>query len=109
MKVDDNGDNDDKGPSNWYSGEGAGPHPPGPILGSVHTSLQISTLFYFDTNSFLTLSQTWNTVCVCVLVAQSCPTLCDPTDCGLPKLFKSPLMYKSLSHLFLNCLFCIAV
>ena len=23
-------------------------------------------------------------VCVCVLVAQSCPTLCDPLDCSLP-------------------------
>ena len=23
-------------------------------------------------------------VCVCVLVAQSCPTLCNPTDCSLP-------------------------
>ena len=23
-------------------------------------------------------------LCVCVLVAQSCPTLCDPTDCSLP-------------------------
>ena len=23
-------------------------------------------------------------LCVCVLVAQSCPTLCDPTDCGPP-------------------------
>ena len=22
--------------------------------------------------------------CVCVLVTQSCPTLCDPMDCGLP-------------------------
>ena len=24
------------------------------------------------------------TVCVCVLVALSCPTLCDPRDCSLP-------------------------
>ena len=23
-------------------------------------------------------------LCVCVLVAQSCPTLCDPMDCSLP-------------------------
>ena len=23
-------------------------------------------------------------VCVCVLVAQSCPTICDPMDCSLP-------------------------
>ena len=23
-------------------------------------------------------------VCVCVFVAQSCPTLCDPTDCSPP-------------------------
>ena len=23
-------------------------------------------------------------MCVCVLVAQSCSTLCDPTDCGPP-------------------------
>ena len=23
-------------------------------------------------------------VCVCVLVARSCPTLCDPMDCSLP-------------------------
>ena len=23
-------------------------------------------------------------VCVCVLYAQSCPTLCDPTDCSPP-------------------------
>ena len=23
-------------------------------------------------------------VCVCVLVAQSCPTLCDPLDCSPP-------------------------
>ena len=23
-------------------------------------------------------------MCVCVLVAQSCLTLCDPTDCSLP-------------------------
>ena len=22
--------------------------------------------------------------CVCVLVSQSCPTLCDPMDCSLP-------------------------
>ena len=23
-------------------------------------------------------------VCICVLVAQSCPTLCDPMDCSRP-------------------------
>ena len=23
-------------------------------------------------------------MCVCVLVAQSCPTCCDPMDCSLP-------------------------
>ena len=23
-------------------------------------------------------------ICVCVLVAQSCPTLCDPMDCSMP-------------------------
>ena len=33
------------------------------------------------------LADTWVLffqVCVCVIVAQSCPTLCDPMDCSLP-------------------------
>ena len=30
------------------------------------------------------LTITMNGVCVCVLLAQLCPTLCDPTDCSLP-------------------------
>ena len=26
----------------------------------------------------------WIPLCVCVLIAQSCPTFCDPVDCGPP-------------------------
>ena len=26
----------------------------------------------------------WHTVCVCVCVTHSCPTLCDPMDCSPP-------------------------
>ena len=34
---------------------------------------------------FLHLSAHWNHLCeLCVLVTQSCPTLCDPMDCSLP-------------------------
>ena len=29
----------------------------------------------------------WRTKCVCVLVAQLCPTLCDPMDCSPPGFF----------------------
>ena len=30
------------------------------------------------------LSRGWEGTCVCVLAAQSCPILCDPTDCSPP-------------------------
>ena len=32
----------------------------------------------------VTFFETFHIICVCVLVAQSCPTLCDPMDCSPP-------------------------
>ena len=32
----------------------------------------------------VTFFETFHIICICVLVAQSCPTLCDPMDCSPP-------------------------
>ena len=43
--------------------------------------------------------------CVCVLVAQSCPTLCDPLDCGPPGSFvRGILQARILEWVAISCI-----
>ena len=46
---------------------------------TVENSLTVPDMEYEPTTSLL-----GTCMCVCVLVAQLCPTLCDPTDCSPP-------------------------
>ena len=46
---------------------------------TVENSLTVPDMEYEPTTSLLGMC-----MCVCVLVAQLCPTLCDPTDCSPP-------------------------
>ena len=58
--------------------------PPGdlPNLAIELTSLMSHAL----AGGFFTSSSTWETHCCCCSAAQSCPTLCDPTDYSTPGL-----------------------
>ena len=52
--------------------------------GFVYVTLKVSLILkLFEPNS---------AVCECVLVAQSCPTLCDPMDCSPPSSFLARIL-----------------
>ena len=67
--------------------------PPNSVEKRVHWVERVSP--------FIHLSQTI-THCVCVLVAQSSPTPCDPTDCSLPGSSVHGILQAQYQGLYIN-------